>query len=1237
MQDDTKDPHRKCHRSAACLGGACCAENVKALNCRECGNRKDHPAEAGKCVKWKEGYTGSNADECDATRFRNGSTCVVPMKAGKVCTEDKECDSRKCGDSKFCCGKSAAANKDCDSCNKDGECTACSGSKDPKENCERCAKGFSANPPVVDWKTTSFVCAQQLNAGPCQALRDHLFVTHESAKANGCHGELCDYPARCMSGICKQNCCKANKDTERCDECDADDGACKACKTNFTLVDDGGGKTCMQTCETELPGTCPQQGGSYEANTGTMGDRCNNGPSKGTDCPVGCTAALEASPKLFCVRKGTTNKPCRRRVPTEHGKQDTRRRYKTASPTEDGETCKSIEDVQRRTCDEGTFSEWKGDKNYTVEDCVERCTTPNEIGDLHVCPNNAVKADYPTRATASMCRKAGTHVAPGEYLLRERYQQADVDPPLTCEDVSQVQLRQCVPGDLDSDTDKRVATFGPAAPGQYEFDECHVNCAKGCDPNKEADDEHCHPECNVDTCCYQHGTCAALMYEKYIDAKWLSFHEKTNDEAVAAFKGLCDKQLGAGESTDESQVQLRLAACRMASSLAEGMDMLGRNQNFADPFSWEHYKDLAKPYLEQLEKLEAGDKAAEQRGKQERDGDALLRKMALMQIEIAADVKESINAEHVKGVGMLQRLHMKVDALSDAQRGQYESMHRHLSHQLLVAHGTQTQLKLAKDTILEADQAALNELTASITDVKKSIIETIKKRTGQLLRGQTVLAEGIKENGAKLDALENVMLDVQKRTIEISATLNKVTKEYESEHKGVADAQEAAGKLLKKVTKDNGWDTNQDAKVSFNEVYEMLKDFEMLKGPALDFMNVVEEADEDQKTITVKEAVDLTTSSNPGRDTKSWMAEKRLRTVPMADADLDSDGTISMEEALLLMVEEGGVENAGRDIVKAWNNMTRGDTQPNPGGRQRKATTMLLSWKNFMCNSQNALHTILTKAAPRFSVGMVEDRIKRIKGLMEALKTLAGLVMSTTASCLTALGGIASGVMAWGTGNPAGVVGGAASAVKDGGQCVSGLMKTVSHVGSNYANTSALVKDLVQDVQLINLLVTDLMAVGQNKQGCKLRKGADMASLLAAAISLASTTCDNVTNVTIKASGETCGQRIDLFAGGTWYDSYSPRTYEGAAAFCVAKGGRLATFDEYCPSGAVHGGKKADGDQWAPFFGLRAGTFDGHVPWFWEVPQDLSKASQREAREPALVLPRVPTKWGAEPCCPWNL
>ena len=58
----------------------------------------------------------------------------------------------------------------------------------------------------------------------------------------------------------------------------------------------------------------------------------------------------------------------------------------------------------------------------------------------------------------------------------------------------------------------------------------------------------------------------------------------------------------------------------------------------------------------------------------------------------------------------------------------------------------------------------------------------------------------------------------------------------------------------------------------------------------------------------------------------------------------------------------------------------------------------------------------------------------------------------------------------------------------------------------------------------------------------------------------------------------------------------------GAAAFCASKGSRLATLYEYCPLGlAVFGGRKPDGDHWAPFSGggdnewLQVGTLSDHA------------------------------------------
>ena len=59
----------------------------------------------------------------------------------------------------------------------------------------------------------------------------------------------------------------------------------------------------------------------------------------------------------------------------------------------------------------------------------------------------------------------------------------------------------------------------------------------------------------------------------------------------------------------------------------------------------------------------------------------------------------------------------------------------------------------------------------------------------------------------------------------------------------------------------------------------------------------------------------------------------------------------------------------------------------------------------------------------------------------------------------------------------------------------------------------------------------------------------------------------------------------------TWYNSHSPSGFGGATAFCESKGRRLVTHSEYCAAGSVFGGKKSDGNQWAPCSG------DGDNQW----------------------------------------
>ena len=77
----------------------------------------------------------------------------------------------------------------------------------------------------------------------------------------------------------------------------------------------------------------------------------------------------------------------------------------------------------------------------------------------------------------------------------------------------------------------------------------------------------------------------------------------------------------------------------------------------------------------------------------------------------------------------------------------------------------------------------------------------------------------------------------------------------------------------------------------------------------------------------------------------------------------------------------------------------------------------------------------------------------------------------------------------------------------------------------------------------------------------------------------------------------------------TWYNSYSPSSFGGAAEFCKKMNrARLATYSEYCAAGSVFGGKKSDGDQWAPYSGdgdnqwVQVGT-SGHAECKKHTPQ----------------------------------
>lgn len=239
--------------------------------------------------------------------------------------------------------------------------------------------------------------------------------------------------------------------------------------------------------------------------------------------------------------------------------------------------------------------------------------------------------------------------------------------------------------------------------------------------------------------------------------------------------------------------------------------------------------------------------------------------------------------------------------------------------------------------------------------------------------------------------------------------------------------------------------------VSFDEMYGMLEDFELIEGPAREFMEVIEEADEDQRDITVIDAVRLTIQRQANVRTQVWMSDKGMLTLTQKDADLDSDGTVSPIEALQLLVRQEAMFEEGRKIVAEWaaESQEAGARRHGRGVVSRGSRDFvsgLAKWKNFMCRSQNALHTILERVAPRFSVAMVKNRIERVKGLIEAIKTLVDLVSKTVGHCTKAVSGIVKGIAGIFTGN---IIGGIASIVGSVGDtisCISGIMEIVQQV-----------------------------------------------------------------------------------------------------------------------------------------------------------------------------------------------
>jgi len=92
-------------------------------------------------------------------------------------------------------------------------------------------------------------------------------------------------------------------------------------------------------------------------------------------------------------------------------------------------------------------------------------------------------------------------------------------------------------------------------------------------------------------------------------------------------------------------------------------------------------------------------------------------------------------------------------------------------------------------------------------------------------------------------------------------------------------------------------------------------------------------------------------------------------------------------------------------------------------------------------------------------------------------------------------------------------------------------------------------------------------------------------------------------------------------AATVWYENapYSG-SFDGAKAFCAAKGARLPTYDEICPQSVVAGGKKV-GDQWIPYDSKTSGDSNSWVQVgssrecmkhdVWGQPFPLTESKQR--------------------------
>ena len=1037
----TSDKNFQCRNNLACLDGYCCHDDVKRQYCKSCA--KKGTVNGGKCDSWEAGYKGDFADPA-----RDGcDKDYFPSSDNSRCLPAVS-GGQTCVADDVCSSKNCLDKKCCNADVESSSCSACG----TKGECIACSD---------DGKDPAFGCDRCIANGFYESRRSS--DTSFSCKPRLEVGNFCqrrdpssaaaeDFVndhTRCINNDCRHYCCGPDvinnaRNGAYCARCDSA-GMCAACPESFTLATLANG---LQECKQK----CSKDDGSM----------------------------------------------------VDHGEDDSRIMYESNEPIGD-ESCEQMAQTQKRVCDDGVFGAWEaeaGNALNTEPSCSDRCNAPS-VENVFVCKDDKFSG-------ANDCATAAStpYVKHGYIVARVRYLAPAVEPGEECE--GQNQTQSCVDGDLEELPSKCTPGMSIGQQGRsgctfYTYTTCNVNCAAGCTLAKELDETHCHDECNVDTCCFQHGTCASALLDEFADAKLLAFQESL-DEAQQKLDAVCASADGDG---DDAQVEIKNSACMMATSMEMGLDFLGRDQNFVDPLGWKSYEEAAASHIDALEALEAKLNNIEDRDRDESNFEFLASKMAILQTsqnEMPAGILRRINALDVNQASAMANLQREIGDLTQEQRDNFDSVRRGVNQMLLFSEDNMEQLSRVESEIKESEKRLVANLRDAITNAKNEVTEHLDKNTNMVLGGQDDLMDAVKENGAQLYQIQMAVHEINEQTMETQKLIKKMSGEYDGERADMIHLKANADALKAKIASNAGWDANENGDVDFDELMEMLKDFELFEGPALEMMEVVKAANLEDRDIALVEVRERIMASGDVRS-KKFVENKGLDTLDNSEVDVNNDGTISELEMLRVLAEHFCLLEGGTQMFLEWDAGTldaSGGAVVVPGDRARNRREDLIKsvlppkWSYYACKIQNSIKVILEAVAPRFSVAMVKDRIERVKALIEAIKSLISVVADTVKSCGAAIASIVGAIFS-----------GGATLAATGGQmvadtvgCISGISETIAQSKSTFDDTIELGNLLYEDVMTIVDMVKEVIAIAKDDE-CELLEGADVRSLVGGIVNFA--------------------------------------------------------------------------------------------------------------------------------------